>query len=622
MAYVGKVSIKSNAHMASAIDYIARDEKAMPLKDMKMYLKERLEHLNTIDTSLGERTTLINCSPPDVYKEFEMVRKGFKQDKGVIAHHYYQSFQKDDNVTPEQAHQIGVELAKRMFPNFQVAIATHIDREHVHNHIIVNSVNLVTGKKWYSNKRSLSDIRKESDKLCLEHGLGVITENNKYQGIDRTTYQLGLKGKSWKINLVHDLDTAVESCKSKDEFISFLNEKDYTIRYTDSHITITKNGEKKGIRVDTLAKQFGGKYTKENLEKLMGYYQAPLERKAPVKSNNNKKMFYDKGKSNYEYFEQDIFKKNNYLPSTTEKVVRDYKTERLIRKTERSLLYSRSLTEFVLKALTILVLLPQRRKKRIVPVRYKKVQQLTLSKPKTFIPFGNISYNELKSTAGDTYTCKLSIDKLLYLVNQPILYSARINRADDSVTITIKDKDRDFLLKLLEMQSKSEQLDEQSERIKNQLTYKELKESAEQSGTKLQYLIITDEQKKILDNNYIKYAYFDKDGKKNIAFLPEKAELIKKLIYPKKDKKVTETPQQKNTRIYAQLKKSAALNEEKLCFKVKLTKAQLDTLSKTDVVFAYFTNNDDKSLYNIAYEKKDESKVKDTLAALNGQKLS
>lgn len=622
MAYVGKVSIKSNAHMASAIDYIARDEKAMPLKDMKMYLKERLEHLNTIDTSLGERTTLINCSPPDVYKEFEMVRKGFKQDKGVIAHHYYQSFQKDDNVTPEQAHQIGVELARRMFPNYQVAIATHIDREHVHNHIIVNSVNLVTGKKWYSNKRSLSDIRKESDKLCLEHGLGVITENNKYQGIDRTTYQLGLKGKSWKINLVHDLDTAVESCKSKDEFISFLNEKDYTVRYTDSHITITKNGEKKGIRVDTLAKQFGGKYTKDNLEKLMGYYQAPLERKAPVKSNNNKKMFYDKGKSNYEFYEQDIFKKNNYLPSTTEKVVRDYKTERLIRKTERSLLYSRSLIEFVLKALTILVLLPQRRKKRIVPVRYKKVQQLTLSKPKTFIPFGNISYNELKSTAGDTYTCKLGIDKLLYLVNQPILYSARINRADDSVTITIKDKDRDFLLKLLEMQSKSEQLDEQSERIKNQLTYKELKESAEQSGTKLQYLIITDEQKKILDNNYIKYAYFDKDGKKNIAFLPEKAELIKKLIYPKKDNKVTETPQQKNARIYAQLKKSAALNEEKLCFKVKLTKAQLEALTKTDVVFAYFTNNDDKSLYNIAYEKKDESKVKDTLAALNKTMLS
>lgn len=622
MAYIGKASIKCNVHMENAIGYIAKEEKAMPLIDMKKYLEERLSHMNTIDTSLGERTTFINCSPQNTYKEFEITRKAFDQDKGIIAHHYYQSFQKDDNVTPEQAHQIGIELARRMFPNYQVAIATHIDREHVHNHIIVNSVNLATGKKWYSNKRSLSDIRKESDKLCLENGLGVISKNNKYQGIDRTTYQLGLKGKSWKLNLVRDLDKAVENCKSKKEFIFFLNEKDYTVKYTDSHITITKNGEKKGIRADTLAKQFGGKYTKENLEKLMGYYQAPLVKKAPVKAENSKKMFYNSGKSNYELYEQDVFKKNNYLPSTAEKIVRDYKTETLIRRYNMSLLYSRSLTEFVIKALTLLVLLPQRRKKKIVPVRYKKVQQLKISKPKTYIPFGNVSYTELKSTAGDTYSCKLGIDKLLYLVNQPILYSAKINRTDDSVTITIKDKDRSFLLQLLEMQSKSEQLDEQSERLKNQLTYKELKEAAEQSSTKLQYLIITDEQKKILEDNYIKFAYFDKDGKKNIAFLPERAELIKKLIYPKTDNKVAESPQQKNARIYAQLKKNSALNEDKLRFKVKLTKAQLEALSKTDVVFAYFTNNDDKSLYNIAYEKKDDSKVKETLATLNSQKLS
>lgn len=622
MAYIAQASIKSNGHMENAIGYIAKEEKAMPLADMKKYLEERLSHLNDINTSLGERTTLINCTPQNTYKEFETIRKAFHQDKGVIAHHYYQSFQKDDNITPEQAHQIGVELAKRMFPNYQVAIATHIDREHVHNHIIVNSVNLITGQKWHSNKRSLSDIRKESDKLCLENGLGVITKNNKYQGIDRTTYQLGLKGKSWKINLVHDLDNAAESCKSKEQFVSYLNEKGYNVRYTTSHITITKNGEKKGIRVDTLAKQFGGKYTKENLEKLMGYYETPLEKKVDVKADNNKKMFYDKGKSNYEKYEQYIFKQNNYLPSTLERVVRDYKTEQIIHKTEKSLLYSRSLTEFILKAITLLVLLPKQRKNIIVPVRYKKVQQLKITKPKVYIPFGNISYKELKSTAGDTYTCKLGIEKLLYLVNQPILFSARINQVDDSVTITIKDKDRKFLLKLLELQSKSEQLDEQSERIKNQLTYKELKETAAQSGTKLQYLIITDDQKKILDDNYIKFAYFDKDGKKNIAFLPEKAELIKKLIYPKNDKKAAETPQQKNARIYAQLKKNAALNEEKLHFKVKLTKAQIDSLAKTDVVFAYFPNKDDNSLYNIAYENKDDSKVKETLLSLNGQKLS
>lgn len=620
MAYVAQASIRSNGHMENAIGYIAKEEKAMPLADMKKYLNERLSHISTIDSALGERTTFINCSPQNTYKEFENMRRAFNQDKGVIAHHYYQSFQKDDNINPEQAHQIGVELAKKMFSNYQVAIATHIDRDHIHNHLIVNSVNIITGQKWYSNKRTLSDIRKESDRLCLENGLGVITKTNKYQGIDRTTYQLGLKGKSWKINLIHDLDKAVESCKSKDDFISFLNEQGYTVRYTDTHITITKNGEKKGIRVNTLARQFGDKYTKDNLEKNMGYYTAVTEKKKPVEKN--KTVFHSTGKSNWEYYEQNLFRQNHYLPSTPNNIVRDRETERLINYAERQLMYSRNIFEMMIKALVLLSLSSHRRKKNLYPVRYKKVPQLKLSKPKPYIPFGNISYRELKETSGDTYTVKLSMEKLLYLVNQPILYSAKISRADNSVSITIKDKDRSFLLELLEMQSKSEQLDDQSERIRNQLTYKELKEAAAQSETKLQYLIVTAEQKKILEENFIKFAYFDKDGKINIAFLPDKAELIKKLIYPKEQKKAAETPQQKNARIYAQLKKSAALNEEKLHFRVKLTKSQLEALSKTDIVFAYFTNKDDSSLYNIAYEKKDDSKVKDTLAAMNNKKLS
>lgn len=209
---------------------------------------------------------------------------------------------------------------------------------------------------------------------------------------------------------------------------------------------------------------------------------------------------------------------------------------------------------------------------------------------------------------------------LLNMIGQPILYSAKLSRADGSVTITIKDKDRKFLLELLEMQSKSEQLDDQSQRIKNQLMYKELKETAAQNNEKLQYLVITAEQKQILEDNCIKFAYFDKGDKINIAFLPEKAELIKKLIYPSKDKQIDETPQKKNARIYDNLKKNAALSGEKLRYKAKLTKAQLDTLINSDILFAYFTNKEDKSLYNIAYENKDEDKIREVLTELNNYK--
>lgn len=617
MAYIGKASIKSNAHMENAIGYIAKEEKAMPLNDMKKYLSERLDHVGQVNTASGERATFINCSSQNTYKEFENMRKVFNQDKGVIAHHYYQSFQKDDNVTPEQAHKIGVELAKKMFPNFQVAIATHIDREHIHNHIIVNSCNIVTGQKWYSNKRTLSDIRKESDRLCLANGLGIITKNSKFQGIDRTTYQLGLKKKSWKINLVHDLDVAVEKCKSKDEFISFLRGKDYSVRYTDSHITITKNGEKKGIRVDTLARQFGDRYKKISLEKNMGYFTLPLQ--SVLKSQQPKVVFHSSGKSYWEHYEQHLFKERHYLPSKPNNVVRDYEAERLISYAERQLMYSRNIFELIIKALVLLSLKAQRRKKNVYPVRYKRVQQLPV---KPYITYGNISYRELRETSGDTYTIKVSMEKLLHLVNQPILYSAKINRDNNSVTLTIKEKDKGFLAELLKLKGMSQQLSEQSERMNNRIIYKELLDTAAQSGTKVQYLIINEEQKKILQDNFIHCAFFDKEDRINVAFLPDKAQLIKKLIYPKQEKKVTETPQQKNNRIYAQLKKNAALNGEKLRFKAKLTKQQLEALSKTDVTFAYFVNNDDKSLYNIAYDKSNESKVKDTLAALNNQKLS
>ncbi len=97
--------------------------------------------------------------------------------------------------------------------------------------------------------------------------------------------------------------------------------------------------------------------------------------------------------------------------------------------------------------------------------------------------------------------------------------------------------------------------------------------------------------------------------------------MIKKLIYQKNDSQKVETPQQKNARIYDKLKKNAVLSGEKLRFKAKLTKAQLDTFMGSDIVFAYFTNKEDKCLYNIAYESKDDDKVREVLAVLGNYKV-
>ena len=377
MAYIAQVSIRGAGHIGHAIDYIEKEEKALKLETLKKELAVNLQHMQNIEITSGERKTCLNCSETDTLNEFELMRIAFNQDKGVIAHHYYQSFQKDDNITPEQAHKIGIELAERMFNNYQVVIATHIDRDHIHNHIIVNSCNIITGQKWHSNKRSLNEIRKESDKLCLQNGLGIIEKQSKYRGIDRTTYQLGIKGESWKVNLVRDLEQAISVCKSKNEFISFMTDKDYTVKYMNRHITITKNGEKKGIRVDTLAKQFGMKYTKDNLEKNMGYYVKPSETEIVQKKTNKTNTT----KSNWEFYEQWLFNKNKYCKSDKDNIVRDKMTVKLISAAEKS--HKPNLFEFVVRAFLLLLGIKYRKRRAFRTVRSRRSKQIYFRTYKT-----------------------------------------------------------------------------------------------------------------------------------------------------------------------------------------------------------------------------------------------
>jgi hypothetical protein len=224
-----------------------------------------------------QKTSLVsyeNCCEgklSEIAQEFRGMRIAYDQNKGILAHHYIQSFAVNDNITPEQAHEIALEWIRKNAPDFQVVVATHVDTEKIHNHFIINSCNIETGKKWHGNLTTLKAMRNESDLLCVANGLSVINNESGRKAIDQATYQLAKQGKSWKFGLVSDLDSAVTTCRGKSEFIAFMNKRGYAVRYKDRHITFTKYGEEKGIRADTLARQFGEKYTKANLEKAMGY---------------------------------------------------------------------------------------------------------------------------------------------------------------------------------------------------------------------------------------------------------------------------------------------------------------------------------------------------------------
>lgn len=200
----------------------------------------------------------------------------------------------------------------------------------------------------------------------------------------------------------------------------------------------------------------------------------------------------------------------------------------------------------------------------------------------------------------------MNIENILKIVNQPILYSARIK--NDTVEITVKEKDKDFLSELLELDKIKHQLEIQNEKITNQKAYKDLKREADITREKLQYIIITAEQLKILKDNYIKFAYFEKDDKYNIAFLPTQTEVIKKLIFSKSNSEENEA--KRNNRIYSQLKAAAAQSGEKLKYKTKLSASQLSLLKNSKIKFAYFACKENKELFNIAFERKDEEKIK------------
>lgn len=161
-----------------------------------------------------------------VHTTFMKTREDNKVNGTVLAKHLIQSFMPGE-ATPEIAHQIGKELCKRILKDqYKFVLTTHIDKGHIHIHIIFNKVNIVTGKCYQSNKRSYHQIRYQSDKLCKENNQSVINEfyvtyRKKYKTIGKSWYENDQfkKGTSWKRKLQFNIDRAIKQSKDWDDFL-------------------------------------------------------------------------------------------------------------------------------------------------------------------------------------------------------------------------------------------------------------------------------------------------------------------------------------------------------------------------------------------------------------------
>ena len=206
--------------------------------------------------------TGINCNRETAYQEMLAVQKRFDKTTGNIAYHAYQSF-KTGEVSPEMAHDIGVQLAQKMWSDHQVIVATHFNTGTYHNHFVVNSVNMFTGKKFNCNKGAYYRFRGISDELCAEYGLTVI-ERPKGK-TPRSIYFAEKRGEPTKYNLMRQaIDEAMKMSINYEQFKKVMLKKGYIINddYNRKYPTIRSINDKKAVRMYHL----GEKYLPENIE--------------------------------------------------------------------------------------------------------------------------------------------------------------------------------------------------------------------------------------------------------------------------------------------------------------------------------------------------------------------
>ncbi len=218
--------------------------------------------------------TGINCNYYSGFAEMCLTKQQYKKDDGRQFYQFVQSFPEEDNVTPLEVHQIGLELANKLFPDFEVMVATHCNTKHLHNHIVVNSVSFKTGKKLHQNHDILMEQRMVNDQICMSHGLMVLEPYQKLkrgQAIKQKEYRAAERCQSWKLQLIAAIEDALLYSTDRESFIHNMEYEGYEVNWSDTRKYITYTTPEGYKCRDN--KLHDDTYLKENLEKLFIFRQ-------------------------------------------------------------------------------------------------------------------------------------------------------------------------------------------------------------------------------------------------------------------------------------------------------------------------------------------------------------
>ena len=283
--------------LSRVVNYAKNPEKTI-FSDLKQVLKYAENDEKTIDKNEKIMyVTGVNCKAKTAYEEMMSVQNRFDKTTGNIAYHAYQSF-KTGEVSPELAHKIGVELAEKMWSEHQVVVATHFNTGTYHNHFVINSVNMFTGKKFNCNKGAYYHFRELSDELCREYGLTVI---EKPKGkTPRSIYFAEKRGEPTKYNVIRQaIDEVMKMCINYGQFKKIMLKKGYIINddYNKKYPTIRSINDKQAVRMYHLGEKYLPKNIANKVEHNPYYYQNRyMEFIHPKKKKQKYKVYKYKGK--------------------------------------------------------------------------------------------------------------------------------------------------------------------------------------------------------------------------------------------------------------------------------------------------------------------------------------
>ena len=236
-------------------------------------MKSVMRYVSQLSKTLWDGQPLVSgigCQPETAFDEFLSTKLLHHKDGGMMFYHMVQSFPKGANIDPRTAHEAARRLAG-YFDGCEVLVCTHVDREHIHSHCIINSVNFETGRKVHMADEQIQELRIRNDQICEELGLPKFQkdEQRHSRGMSNAEYYTADRGESWKFELMRVIDECMRYAGNRDEFLTLLRSEGYDAAWTDSRKNITyTTPEGRKCRDSKLHME---KYLKENMEAEFGY---------------------------------------------------------------------------------------------------------------------------------------------------------------------------------------------------------------------------------------------------------------------------------------------------------------------------------------------------------------